>query len=394
MAFEFVAKALAQRRSQNLLRARHCIDVVDGCLIQVDGQSYLNFSSNDYLGMGRSQLVAQAWVDGLSQYGSGSGAAPLVTGHTRAHQVLEEYLAEQLKREKVLLFNSGFAANQAICHALFKPGPTQHSGQIIADKLMHASFQEAAQSSSAQFKRFKHNDLEHLQQIMQGAIFKDRLVATEGVFSMDGDQAPLSQLLSSTQSSGAWLMVDDAHGFGVLGQSGLGVVDLHDLSQQQVPILMATLGKAIGTAGAFVAGSADFIDYLTNFAGHYIYSTAMPAAQAYATLASLQSSLRIENQHILQLRIAQFRGLAKQARLPLMLSDTAIQPILVGDSQRALAISQHLKRLGLWVTAIRYPTVPKNTARLRITLCAEHQEADILALVDALQLVNLPLNNN
>jgi 8-amino-7-oxononanoate synthase len=204
---------------------------------------------------------------------------------------------------------------------------------------------------------------------------------------MDGDQAPLREILPIAEQADAWLMVDDAHGFGVLGETGLGVVQSNSLSQQQVPILMATFGKAVGTAGAFVAGSHDLIDYLINFAKHYVYSTAMPAAQAYATLVSVQSKQSVARRDILGQRIEQFRALAIKAGLKLLPSNTAIQPLLIGDAQQAITASEQLKALGVWVAAIRHPTVPKNTDRLRITLSAAHSTKDIEALVDALQVV-------
>ncbi|MFT6988122.1 MAG: 8-amino-7-oxononanoate synthase [Paraglaciecola sp.] len=397
MAFDFIASALDKRRSEGLFRTRHTVDSATGPLIEIDGQHYINFSSNDYLAMRRSSVVAQAWVDGISEYGGGSGASPLVTGYTNAHQALEEYLASELKRDKVLLFNSGFAANQAICQALFSQvafsqNHSKNKDTIIADKLMHASFIEGAQATKAKLTRFKHNDIEHLQTLLNSADVQQAqniLVATEGVFSMDGDQAPLHKILAVSKQADAWLMVDDAHGFGMLGEHGRGVIETHNLSQQQVPILMATFGKAVGTAGAFVAGSHDFIDYLINFARHYIYSTAMPAAQAYATLISLQAKQSVERRVILAERIEQFKSLASKAGLPLMPSNTAIQPLLIGDAQQALVASEKLKALGLWVTAIRYPTVPKHTDRLRITITAGHETRDIQALVDALQIVLL-----
>jgi 8-amino-7-oxononanoate synthase len=303
----------------------------------------------------------------------------------------------------VLLFNSGFAANEAVCQALFSQTASSQSrinsqdhaknqDVIIADKLMHASFIEGAQASNAKLIRFKHNNTEHLQTLLNTTDAQketNTLVATEGVFSMDGDQAPLHKIVTMSKQAGAWLMVDDAHGFGALGKHGRGVIETHSLTQQQVPILMATFGKAIGTAGALVAGSQDFIDYLINFAKHYIYSTAMPAAQAYATLISLQAKQCSERRSILAQRIEQFKLLANKAGLTLMPSDTAIQPLMIGDAEKALAASEQLKSLGLWVTAIRYPTVPKHTDRLRITLTAGHEIRDIEALVDGLQIVLL-----
>jgi 8-amino-7-oxononanoate synthase len=397
MAFEFITSALNKRRSEGLFRSHNTVDSAEGPMIEIGGQHYINFSSNDYLAMRRSSVVSQAWIDGISEYGGGSGASPLVTGYTNAHQALEEYLASELKRDKVLLFHSGFAANQAICQALFgqstsSQGQTKKTDSIIADKLMHASFIEGAHTSNATLSRFKHNNLEHLQMLLNSAdttLVHNTLVATEGVFSMDGDQAPLHEIVAMSKQADAWLMVDDAHGFGTLGKNGRGVIDTHNVSQQQVPILMATFGKAIGTAGAFVAGSQDLIDYLINFAKHYIYSTAMPAAQAYATLVSLQAKQSAERRIILAQRIEQFKLLANRAGLSLMPSNTAIQPLLIGDAQKALAASEKLKALGLWVTAIRYPTVPKHTDRLRITLTAGHDTRDIEALVDGLQIVLL-----
>lgn len=407
MAFDFITSALDKRRRAGLLRTRHTIDSATGPLIEIDGMHYINFSSNDYLAMRRSSVVAQAWVDGISEYGAGSGASPLVTGYTKAHQALEEYLACELKRDKVLLFNSGFAANQAVCQALFnrdvfnrailgqatyKKSHANNENLIIADKLMHASFIEGAQASSAKLTRFKHNSIEHLQMLVNRidhSQSKNILIATEGVFSMDGDQAPLREIVVMSQQASAWLMVDDAHGFGTLGKHGNGVIETHNLSQQQVPIVMATFGKAVGTAGAFVAGSHDFIDYLINFSKHYIYSTAMPAAQAYATLISLQATQSAQRRAQLGERIELFKSLVNKAGLTLMPSNTAIQPLLIGNAQKALSASEKLKSLGLWVTAIRYPTVPKHTDRLRITITAGHEVRDIEALVDALQIVLL-----
>ncbi|KXI30759.1 aminotransferase class I/II-fold pyridoxal phosphate-dependent enzyme [Paraglaciecola hydrolytica] len=388
MAFEFISSVLNQRKQDKLWRSRHIIESAVDCMIQVDGRHYLNFSSNDYLGLRRSTVVAQAWVDGIAEYTGGSGASPLVTGYTQAHHELEVYLAKVLKRDKVLLFNSGFTANQAICQALFSAGSRQSTDLIVADKLMHASFVDGAQACDAVFKRFRHNDCQHLSSILrsQSAVATNTLIATEGVFSMDGDQAPILELLNITQQHDAWLMLDDAHGFGVLGETGLGVSELHQLSQQKLPVLMATFGKAIGTAGAFIAGSEQLIDYLVNFARHYIYSTAMPAAQAHATLESLKANVKPDRRHLLQTRIQQFKQLAKAVNIPLLPSDTAIQPILIGDTDLTLALSEKLKQLGIWASAIRYPTVPKGTDRLRLTLSAIHQERDIVALVDALSL--------
>ncbi|MEP0356451.1 MAG: 8-amino-7-oxononanoate synthase [Paraglaciecola sp.] len=386
MAFEFISEALQKRSSEGLIRSRKTIDSSSGTLIEIEGKHFINFSSNDYLAMRRSGAVMQGWIDGVSEFGGGSGASPLVTGYTNAHQALEEYLAEKLNRDRVLLFNSGFSANHAICQALYGHVTAKTKDLIIADKLMHASFIDGAQNVNANLKRYRHNDLAHLEALLSYAKTPNTLVTTESIFSMDGDQAPIVEILPILNTKDCWLMVDDAHGFGTLGKTGLGVVEEYRLSQKQLPILMATFGKAIGTAGAFVAGSHEFIEYLINFAKHYIYSTAMPAAQAYATYMSLQAIQKNERRETLHARIDLFKELANKAGLLLMPSNSAIQPILIGDSEKAMVASQRLQELGIWVTAIRYPTVPKHTARLRITLTAGHLEKDIHALVDALQL--------
>jgi 8-amino-7-oxononanoate synthase len=399
MAFDFIQAALAARHKDKLFRQITTLDSAVGALIEVDGQYYLNFSSNDYLGMRQSSAVMQGWVDGIGQFGGGSGASPLVTGHTQAHQALQDSLAQGLEREAVMLFNSGFAANQAVCQALFHTQPSvlgeKRDGYIVADKLMHASLLDGAMSCDATLRRFAHNDFTHLHTQLnkiRGAESRsqvsaaDILVVTEGVFSMDGDQGPLTELSALSKQHDAWLMVDDAHGFGVLGDTGMGALEQVGLNEKEVPILMATFGKAVGTAGAFVAGSQDLIDYLTNFAKHYIYSTAMPPAQAVATLVSLQAIQQSDQRALLQENIQTFRHLANEAGLTLSSSATAIQPIIIGCPAQTIALSQRLRKMGLWVSAIRSPTVPKGTDRLRITLSASHHKQDIHALVDGLTL--------
>ncbi|QJR79800.1 8-amino-7-oxononanoate synthase [Alteromonas pelagimontana] len=385
MAFDFMASALQQKAQAGYLRERQCVEYEKDGVISVGGQHYLNFASNDYLAMRQHQGVLQTWVEGLAQFGGGSGASPLVTGYTQAHRALEEYLAEKLNREAVLLFNSGFAANQALCQALFAASSGSNS-LILADKFMHASFIDGAMGSAATLKRFKHNDIPHLKTLIADSYHQDCLVASEGIFSMDGDSAPVSDLVALCEQHSAWLMLDDAHGFGVLGKNGMGTCEQYDLSVDQVPVLMATFGKAVGTAGAFIAGSRELVEYLVNFARHYIFSTAMPAAQALATLYSLTEIEKPERRLALQKNIAIFRDLATDAGLSLTESTSAIQPVILGCPKDALAVSEGLRQRGIWVPAIRHPTVPKNSDRLRITLNSEHSQNDIQALVDALQL--------
>lgn len=381
MPFNFISDALAQRSAEGLLRERHVVGHTDGAVITVDDKHYLNFSSNDYLGLRQNPRVLQAWVEGLSLYGAGSGASPLVTGYTRAHKTLEDSLGEVLGRESVLLFNSGFAANQAICQAFL-----QSQCAAFADKLIHASFIEGAMSTPAHFRRFRHNTMSHLAELLEVAGEEDKLVASESVFSMDGDMADVPGLVAQCGRHDAWLMLDDAHGFGVLGENGLGAAEHWDLPASSLPILMGTFGKAIGTAGAFVAADKATIDYLLNFARHYVYSTAMPPAQAVATLHSVAEMQSGDYRKRLKDNIALFKDKARQVGMTLMPSDTAIQPIVAGNAHKALALSNKLRSLGIWVKAIRYPTVPKGTDRLRITLTADHMASDISALIDALEL--------
>ena len=426
MAFHWLDDSLSARAEQGLLRQRHCQQYEKDSIICINGEHYLNFSSNDYLGMRQHEGVLQSWVEGLAQFGGGSGASPLVTGHTQAHLALEAYIADGLNREAALLFNSGFAANQALCMALFPhmshPNKSASAGHIIADKLMHASFLEGAQcvSDSAKLRRFKHNDLSHLESMLSNVCHsqlsdavgnsdanqQDILIASEGVFSMDGDVAPCEDIAELAAKYNAWFMLDDAHGMGVLGENGFGTAEALNLSQQQVSIVMGTFGKAVGTAGAFIAGSQTLIDYLVNFSKHYVYSTAMPPAQAVATLYSLthiaSDTARRETLHnniayfrdSFQKRFGQTLNTSEKGdasiEITLGQSQSAIQPIIVGSPERAVALSEGLKQRGIWATAIRQPTVPKNQDRLRITLTSNHTSQDIDVLLDALE---LSLNN-
>lgn len=381
MPFDWMARELEHKQQQGYLRSRTVVEYEKDGVISVAGNHYLNFSSNDYLAMRQHEGLLQCWVEGLAQFGAGSGASPLVTGYTQAHQALESYLAEHLDRAAVLLFNSGFSANQALCKALFPAG-----GSIFADKYMHASFIDGAQATNGQLRRFKHNDVSHLRQHLVACDTPDKLIACEGIYSMDGDASPLTELASLSQQHNGWLMVDDAHGLGVLGETGLGSVQAYGLSQQQVPIVMGTFGKAIGTGGAFVAGSQLLIDYLVNNARDYIYSTAMPPAQALATLYSFEYIAKADKRKMLQQNIDYFKEYAKQCGVVLMPSDSPIQPVVIGSPQRAVAFSKALAQRGIWAPAIRHPSVPKGTDRIRITLNSGHTQQDITAVCDALSL--------
>lgn len=377
-----IEQALEERQQNAAYRYRQVNQGGNGRHIQLNGERYLNFSGNDYLGLSQDPQVIAAWQQGARQYGVGSGASGHVTGFCAAHQALEQQLAEWLGYPRALLFISGYAANQALLAALM-----QADDRILADRLSHASLLEAAAHSPAQLRRFRHNQPQALAGLLAKSCGGQMLAVTEGVFSMDGDSAPLAELHRLTQAAGAWLMVDDAHGIGVHGEQGRG-----SCWQQGVrpELLVVTFGKAFGVSGAAVLCDEATAEYLLQFARHLIYSTAMPPAQACALQTALQ---RIQQGDELRARlqdnIQRFRQGAAQLPLALTASVTAIQPLLVGDNQRALDLAQQLRGQGLWVSAIRPPTVPPGGARLRITLTAAHQPQDIDRLLEVLHDVSL-----
>ena len=369
--------ALAEREQVGLLRNRIATDGASGGRLRVAGRDYLNFSANDYLGLADHGAIKAAFNAGIERYGTGSGASPLVTGYSRAHQQLEETLAEWLGVEAVLLFNCGFSANQAVLKALLGK---EHL--LWQDKLNHASLQEMGSQLPCKMKRFGHNDMAALERLLEP---NRGLIVSEGVFSMDGDQGPWRDLATLAAQSGNWLMIDDAHGLGVLGPEGRGTLAAQGVPPASVHIQMGTFGKALGVAGAFVGGSRELVEYLVNFARHYVYSTHMPAAQACAVSKSIELVRAAdESRAHLGQQIARFRQGAKAQGWQLGASDTPIQPLLVGESVAALQLAERLRERGVWVSAIRPPTVPVGTARLRITLSAAHREQDVDRLLDAL----------
>ncbi|MBK0058298.1 8-amino-7-oxononanoate synthase [Pseudomonas sp. S44] len=378
MAFDLAAR-LAERRAADLYRRRPLLQSPQGPEVVVDGQRLLAFCSNDYLGLANHPEVTAAWRAGAERWGVGGGASHLVVGHSTAHHEVEEAIAELTGRPRALLFTTGYMANLGAITALVGQGDT-----VLQDRLNHASLLDGGLLSGARFSRYLHNDPASLASRLDKAV-GDTLVVTDGVFSMDGDLADLPALATVARPHGAWLMVDDAHGFGTLGTNGGGIVEHFGLGIDQVPVLIGTLGKACGTAGAFVAGSDDLIEALVQFARPYIYTTSQPPALACATLKSLQllRDERWRREHLGAL-IRQFRQGAQQIGLALMDSPTAIQPILVGDAARALTLSKMLRARGLLVTAIRPPTVPVGSARLRVTLSAAHSEAQVQLLLNAL----------
>ena len=374
-----LAAVLTRRREQGLYRQRLTLESAQGPVVRLAGRDYLNFCSNDYLGLAAHPRVVEAFQRATATYGVGSGASHLVCGHSAPHHELEEALAEFTGRPRALLFSSGYMANMGILTTLLQRGDF-----VFEDRLNHASLLDGGLHSGARFQRFAHCDVNALQTKLAAADGL-KLVAVDGVFSMDGDTAPLAELASACAQQHAWLMVDDAHGFGVMGDRGAGSTEAAGLDLADVPVLMATLGKSLGTAGAFVAGSQELIEALIQQARTYIYTTALPPAVAAASLESLQL-LRDEawrRDHLAAL-ISRFRKGAAQLDLPLLDSSSAIQPLLVGAADRAVGLSEQLKTRGLLIGAIRPPTVPAGTSRLRITLSAAHSEAQVDQLLEQL----------
>ncbi|KFE49233.1 8-amino-7-oxononanoate synthase [Pseudomonas congelans] len=379
MSFDLRTR-LDARRAAHLYRQRPLLQSPQGPQVIVDGQPLLAFCSNDYMGLANHPEVIAAWQAGAERWGVGGGASHLVIGHSAPHHELEEALAELTGRPRALLFSNGYMANLGAVTALVGQGDT-----VLEDRLNHASLLDAGLLSGARFSRYLHNDVSSLEARLKKSV-GDTLVLTDGVFSMDGDIADLPALARAARAKGAWLMVDDAHGFGPLGANGAGIVEHFGLTMDDVPVLVGTLGKSFGTSGAFVAGSEELIETLIQFARPYIYTTSQPPALACATLKSLQL-LRTEHwrrEHLTRL-IEQFRRGAEQIGLQLMDSFTPIQPIMIGDAGRALRLSQLLRERGLLVTAIRPPTVPAGSARLRVTLSAGHSEADVQLLLNTLE---------
>ena len=378
MAFD-LATRLAERRAAHLFRQRPLLEGPQGPEVRVDGQSLLAFCSNDYLGLANHPDVIAALRAGAEKWGVGGGASHLVIGHSTPHHELEEALAEFTGRPRALLFSTGYMANLAAVTALVGQGDT-----VLEDRINHASLLDAGLLSGARFSRYLHNDAASLASRLEKAT-GNTLVVTDGVFSMDGDLADLPALCAEARRKQAWVMVDDAHGFGPQGATGGGIVEHFGLGLDDVQVLVGTLGKAFGTAGAFVAGSEELIETLIQFARPYIYTTSQPPAVACATLKSLEllQSEGWRRDHLNTL-IARFRQGAAEIGLTLMDSPTPIQPILVGDSARAMQLSAMLKARGLLVGAIRPPTVPAGSARLRVTFSAAHTQAQLERLLQAL----------
>lgn len=381
MVLKRLADELKQREQDGLLRQRRLIESAQQVNLTVDGAETLNFAGNNYLGLAVNQTAQQACIDTVKEYGVGAGASHLVTGHQSPHQKFELAIAEFLQRDSALLFSSGYMANLGVLQALCRKGDL-----ILADKLNHASLIDGARLSESESLRYLHCDLDSLQKRLSRAT-QNTFVVTDSVFSMDGDIAPLKEISQLCRQHRATLIVDDAHGFGILGESGRGCAEHFGLSQKELPVLISTLGKALGGYGAVVSGESVLIEYLVQTARSYIYTTAMPAPIASSNLANLtvlktQADLR---QKLCQ-NISQFKRLCKQNGIELMPSETPIQPVVIKSNQRLMQISEYLSQQGIVVGAIRPPTVPTNGARLRITITAAHNFEHISLVVEHLKM--------
>lgn len=380
---EVVRARVVGRAADGLFRTRTLLEGAQGVHPVIDGRRLLSFASNDYLGLAAHPGVVQALREAAREYGVGSGASHLLTGHSWPHRDLEQALAEFTGRPRAVLFSTGYMANLAVVTTLLD----RHDA-VFEDRYNHASLVDAGLLSRAQLRRYPHADAASLGRQLALSSARHRMVVTDGVFSMDGDLAPLRQLREqSERAGGAWLCVDDAHGLGVVGPTGRGTLEVEGLGLEDVPVLVGTLGKAFGTFGAFVAGSEALVETLVQFARSYIYTTALPPALAAATLASLRIVGQGEARARLQAVLGRFREGAAQLGLPVVPTPSPIQPLILGSSERAMDASRALLERDILVPAIRPPTVPQGAARLRISFSASHGEADVDRLLDALSAV-------
>ncbi len=377
---QWLAGAASVRRDNHLQRQRRTLVPAGQMQVAENKHALINFSSNDYLGLSQDPDLAAAAARGADEFGVGSGASALVTGYQNVHEALERELADFLERDRVLLCSSGYQANLAVLGSL-----SSRQDTIVQDKLCHASLIDGAKLSGANLHRYPHSDIEGLNRQLQRPSEHNTMVVTDGVFSMDGDTAPLKQISRLCEATGAWLMVDDAHGIGVTGPSGKGSVAALGLSQNQVPILVGTLGKAFGCAGAFVAGSEALIEHIVNEGRTYLFTTAMSPAIVEAAREALRKIEKEEwRRSALNERIAQFQSGAKERSIPVLESESPIQPLMVGCAETAMHLSEELALRGFLVAAIRPPTVPTGSSRLRVTLSATHTQEQVELLLEAI----------
>lgn len=380
MAFDFIQEKLKQQTAQSRYRQRFCVDKIREQQITVEGKTFINFSSNDYLGLNQHPEITKSYQQGIDTFGVCSTGSNLITGFNKAHQQLEATICEWLNKESCLLFTSGFAANQGLLQALAQPDT-----QFILDKLSHASLIDGAFNSTDTSRRFLHNNVAQLERLLKQSKASNTLIISEGVFSMDGDQAPITELSSLAQKYNAWLYLDDAHSLGIIGKQGQGSVSYQTV--KPIDIVMATFGKAVATSGAFVACSNDVKEYLLNYCRHYIYTTAISPAIAVAT----NTSIRLIQQE--QWRRDKIQTLSElfisllNCHVDVLPTQSSIHALVIGDEKKTLDVAKKMKEQGYWLTAIRPPTVKPNSSRLRVTICANHNVSNIRGLASALNKV-------
>jgi 8-amino-7-oxononanoate synthase len=380
---QWPAEELRKLEAHGLLRRRRILESVQGTRVRLDGREFVSFCSNDYLGLAADPRLADALIAGVRECGVGAGASHLLSGHHRAHQMLEERLAAFTGFPRALFFSSGYLANLAVITTL-----APRDAEIFADRLNHASLNDGMLLARSRFRRYPHLDLKFLERMLLRSRASRRLVVTDAVFSMDGDVAPLDRLTALCERHGAWLLIDDAHGFGVLGPKGRGSAAAHAVSGGRV-VYVGTLGKAAGVSGAFVAADAQVIELLIQRARAYVYTTASPPALARALMASIDMVEREEwRRQQLFSHVARFRQVAAAGAFALLPSQHAIQPVMIGEAAQALAVSARLEQSGILAPAIRPPTVPQGGARLRVSLSAAHAPEDIERLASALVAVS------
>lgn len=384
MSRSHFAQSIQELQQQHAYRIRKTLESPQGVSVFIDGKPFISFCSNDYLGLANDPRLANAASAAIKNFGVGSGASQLISGYSKPHAELEAALADFFQVEQALLFSSGFLTNLGVLNSL-----STKSTLILQDRLNHASLIDGAMYSEGQLKRYRHLDVNHAAELIADTAHQELIIASDGVFSMEGTLAPISQLISLKHQHNGLLIVDDAHGIGVMGNHGKGIVEHYKLAVNELDLLIGTFGKAFGSSGAFVAGSKDIIDYLIQTSRTLIYTTAMPAMLAAAAQTSLDI---IKNEPSrrkkLHDNIAYFKSCANNAGIVIQDSITPIQTIIIGDNQKTLQASEQLSKQGILVIAIRPPTVPKNTARLRITFSSEHSYAQIDKLIAALQDIN------
>jgi len=375
-----IERSFEQRKNANRWRNRKRAQSAMGRTLTIDGQSLLNFCSNDYLALANHPAVKKASIDAVEAYGAGSGASHLVCGHQELHHQLEQDIAAMLGSEQAIVFSTGYMANLAIPQTFLG-----RNNLLLEDKLNHASLLDAGSISAVKMKRYPHTDAASVEKTLAESDASRKMVLTDGTFSMDGDLAPVKQLAQSCREHEAMLVVDDAHGFGVLGERGAGLLEREQILVSGNILMVGTLSKAAGSFGAFVAGDAVYIQSLIQFARTYIYTTALPPAVAAASIAAVKLiQSEPDRRERLRLLIDRFRDEATQAKLPLMPSETAIQPILMGSEASALAADALLRENGILAIAIRPPTVPVGSARIRLTFRADHTDKDMDQLLTVL----------